>query len=68
MNGGQSMAVDVTIHLNDLQEMVIGEYADTFGMTLEECFKNVMEGELDEYLASLGVLIDRTPDTAARGR
>ena len=37
-------------------------------MTLEECFKNVMEGELDEYLASLGVLIDRTPDTAARGR
>ena len=61
------MAVDVTIHLNDLQEMVIGEYADTFGMTIEECFMKVMECELDDYLISLSVVIDRTPDSVARG-
>ena len=61
------MAVDVTIHLNDLQERVIGEYADAFGMTLEECFMSVMESELDDYLAGLSVVIDRTPDNVTRG-
>ena len=54
------MAVDVTIHLNDLQEMVIGEYAESLGMSLEECFKTVMECELDDHLASLGAIIERT--------
>lgn len=54
------MAVDVTIHLNDLQEMVIGEYAESLGLSLEECFKTVMESELDDYLAALGAIIERT--------
>ncbi len=54
------MVVDVTIHLNDLQEMVIEEYAESLGMSLEECFKTVMECELDDYLASLGAIIEHT--------
>lgn len=54
------MAVDVTIHLNDLQEMVIGEYAESLGMSLEECFKTVMECELDDHLAAFGAIINCT--------
>ena len=52
------MAVDVTIHLDDVQEMLVGEYAETLGVDLGKCFEMVMECELEDYLAGLGAAIE----------
>ena len=54
----KDLPVDASIHLNDLQELVIGECVKTLGVSLEECFKMVMECELDDHLAALGAIIN----------